>query len=297
MIRGVLIGIDFSETSEAALQWGLAIARAHGAEVALVHALRLPSLVTPYVPMPPDLDVELERKALERLAEIERRAGGDGTRVSSAIRHDEPAAALRDAALEGKADLVVIGTRGHSRLEHLLLGSVAERVISTAPVPVLAVHPEDFDRHRPLRRVLVPTDFSEEAHRSARVALDLIGARGKGELILVHAYHIPIEYSAYGVLPTNWNFMEEASRAAGTELDKWAAELSASGWKVTTEVAEGPAASVIERLAKEREVDLIAMGTHGRGVLRELVLGSVAKRVVHRAPCPVLTVRRQQQKH
>ncbi len=129
------------------------------------------------------------------------------------------------------------------------------------------------------------------------MALDLIGARGKGELILVHAYHIPVEYSAYGVLPTNWNFMEEASRAAGTELDKWATELSASGWKVTTEVAEGPPASVIERLAKEREVDLIAMGTHGRGVLRELVLGSVAKRVVHRAPCPVLTVRRQQQKH
>ena len=71
------------------------------------------------------------------------------------------------------------------------------------------------------------------------------------------------------------------------------AELSASGWKVTTEAAEGPPATVIERLAKEREVDLIAMGTHGRSGLRELVLGSVAKRVVQRAPCPVLTVRRQ----
>jgi nucleotide-binding universal stress UspA family protein len=293
MIQRVLIGTDFSETSDAALQWGVEISRAHGAAVMLVHALRLPSFVTPYVPVPPDIDVELERKALDRLTEIERRVADGGTKVTTAIRHDDPASALRDAALEGNADLVVVGTRGHSRLEHLLLGSVAERVISIVPVPVLAVHPEDFDRHRPLRRVLVPTDFSAEARRSAQVALDLIGARGKGELILVHAYHMPIEYAAYGTLPVNWNFVEEASRAAKSELGKWATELSASGWKVTTETAEGPPALVIERLAKEREVDLIAMGTHGRSGLRELVLGSVAKRVVQHAPCPVLTVRRQ----
>ena len=94
-----------------------------------MHALRLPSFATPYVPIPPEIDLELERKALDRLAEIERRLGAAGFKVRTEIRHDEPASALRDAALEGKADLVVIGTRGLSRLEHLLLGSVAERVI------------------------------------------------------------------------------------------------------------------------------------------------------------------------
>jgi nucleotide-binding universal stress UspA family protein len=294
MIRQVLIGTDFSETSEGALRWGLDIARAHGAGVALVHALRLPSLATPYVPIPPDIDVELERKAIDRLAEIARRLSNGGLEIDTEIRHDEPAAALRDAATERNADLMVIGTRGQSRLEHLLLGSVAERVIAVSPVPVLSVHFEDFDRHRPLRRILVPTDFSDEARRAAGVALDLIGARGKGELILVHAYHMPVEYSAYGALPTNWNFVEEAKSASERELDKWARELSASGWTVTSEVAEGPAASVVDRLARERDVDLIAMGTHGRGALRELVMGSVAKHVVHRAPCPVLTVRRRE---
>jgi nucleotide-binding universal stress UspA family protein len=293
MIRNVLIGIDFSETSEGALRWGLDVARHHQAAAVLVHALRLPSMVTPYIPVPPDIDVELERKAVDRLAEIERRCAASGVAVTTEIRHDQPAAALRQAALEHHADLVVVGTRGLSRLEHLLLGSIAEQVIATAPAPVLAVHTEDFDRHRPLRRVLVPTDFSEEATRSARVALELIGARGKGELILAHAYHMPVEYAAYGALPVNWNFVEEAARAAESELTKWAKELSATGWKVTTEAAEGPAAYVIERLAREREVDLIAMGTHGRGGLRELVLGSVAKRVVQHSPCPVLTVRRR----
>lgn len=293
MIRRILVGTDFSENSEGALRWGLELARAHDAEVTLVHALRLPSLATPYVPIPPDIDVEIERKAIERLAEIQGSLEKAGSKIATEIRHDEPAVALRDAAIHWQADLVVLGTRGHSRLEHLLLGSVAERVISISPAPVLSVHPEDFDRHRPLRRILVPTDFSEEAHRSANVALDLIGARGKGELILAHAYHMPVEYSAYGALPTSWNFAEEAERSAKEALGKRARELSSSGWKVTTEVAEGPPAGVIVRLAAEHEADLIAMGTHGRSGLRELVLGSVAKHVVLRAPCPVLTVRRR----
>jgi nucleotide-binding universal stress UspA family protein len=293
MIRRVLVGTDFSETSEGALRWGVDLARAHDGEVKMLHALRLPSLATPYVPVPPEIDIELERKAVDRLAAIEGELRNAGSNISTEVRHDDPASALRDAATEWNADLLVIGTRGQSRLEHLLLGSVAERVISMSPVPVLSVHPEDYDRHRPLRKILVPTDFSDEARRSAEVALDLIGARVKGELILVHAYHIPVEYSAYGSLPTNWNFIEDASKASKNELDIWAGELSSSGWKVTTEVDEGPAASVIERVARDREVDLIAMGTHGRGALRELVLGSVAKRVIHSAPCPVLTVRRR----
>ena len=55
MIRRVLVGTDFSETSEGALRWGVDLARAHDGEVRLLHALRLPSLATPYVPVPPEI--------------------------------------------------------------------------------------------------------------------------------------------------------------------------------------------------------------------------------------------------
>lgn len=294
MIRRVLVATDFSETSEGALRWGADIARAHDAELLLLHGLRLPSLATPYVPIPPEIDLELEQKANERLAELTTQLAEAGLKVTSEIRHDEPASAIRDATLQWKADLVVIGTRGLSGLEHLLLGSVAERVITVSPSPVLSVHHDDYDRHRPLRKILVPTDFSDEARRSAEVALELIGSRTKGELILVHAYHIPVEYSAYGSLPTTWDFLSDMSSAARAELEKWAAQLSASGWKVTTAVEEGTPASVIQRLAQERDVDLVAMGTHGRGGLGGFLLGSIARRVVQHAPCPVLTVRRHE---
>ena len=295
MIRNVLVATDFSETSEGGLRWGAEIARAQHAKLILVHALRLPSIATPYVPVPPDLDLELEQQVTARLAEIATRLADAGFQLETDIRHDDPAVAIRDAALHWQADLAVIGTRGLSGLEHLILGSVAERVISIAPCPVLSVHPGDYDRHRPLRKILVPTDFSDEARRSAELVLDLIAERAKGELILLHAYHVPVEYSAYGALPTSWSFFDQVPRTAKTELDKWASHLSSSGWKVTTQIAEGTPASVIVRLAKELDVDLVAMGTHGRSGLKAFMLGSVARRVVQHAPCPVLTVRRHDQ--
>jgi nucleotide-binding universal stress UspA family protein len=292
MIRKILVATDFSETSEGALRWGLELAREHGAEVRLLHALRLPSPSTPLVPIPPDLHLDLQQKAVSRLEQIETKLRQEGHRCSTEVRHEQPADAVRLASNEWGADLVVIGTRGMSRLEHLLLGSVAERIVTSSPCPVLAVHPDDYDQHRALRRILVPTDFSEEARRAAESALELVSGAQKGELVLVHSYHVPVEYSAYGALPVSAQFLTSIADAARVELDKWAGELRGRGWTVTTALEEGPPSSVIQRLAADRAVDLIAMGTHGRGGFAELVLGSNAKRVLQHAPCPVLVVRR-----
>jgi nucleotide-binding universal stress UspA family protein len=294
MIRRVLIATDFSETSEGAVKWAVEIAREHEAEVRLLHALRVPSLSTPLVPIPPDLDLDLQQKATARLAEIEVKLRDSGRPVSSEVRQEEPARAIAAGAQEWPADLLVMGTHGSTGLEHLLLGSVAERVIAIAPCPVLAVHPGDYDRHRALRRILVPTDFSDEARRAAETALELVGARVKGELVLLHAYHMPVEYTAYGALPTSVRFLDDIAEASKAELAKWATDLTRRGWQVTATVEEGAPAGVIQRVAEERQVDLVAMGTHGRGGWKGVVLGSIAKRVVQHAPCPVLTVRRRE---
>jgi nucleotide-binding universal stress UspA family protein len=289
----ILVATDFSETSEAALRWAVAIAQAHRAEVRLVHALRLPSHVTPYVPPPPDLDQELQRQVNARLAEIASTVVEADLEVSTDLRYEQASNGIREAAEEWGADLLVIGTKGLSGFEHLLLGSTAERVISIAPCPVLSVHPGDFDSHRNPRKVLVPTDFSDEAKRSASAALDLLGPVEGGELLLVSAYQLPMEYTAYGSLPTAWDYLQEVADASRRELEQWAESLDGRGWEVRSEVAEGPPTAVVRRLAEDQGVDLIAMGTHGRGGLSSLVLGSNAKKVVQHAPCPVLTVRRE----
>lgn len=291
MIRKILVATDFSETSEGAVKWAGEISQAHDAELRVLHGLRLASHITPYVPPPPDLDQELQRQVAARLEETAEALRKLDREVSVRLRNEVPSEAIRAEAEDWGADLVVMGTKGLSGVEHLLLGSTAERVIGLAPCPVLSVHPGDFDRHRPLRKILVPTDFSDEARQSAEAAVELLGDRQQGELILVHAYHMPVEYTAYGAVPTTWDFMKEIADSAEKELQSWAGELTGRGWAVSTRVSEGPPSVVIQRLAEEEGVDLIAMGTHGRGGLASFLLGSNSRKVVQHAPCPVLTVR------
>ncbi len=151
-----------------------------------------------------------------RSARRDRSAGSpaDGFKVKTEIRHDEPASALRDAAVEGKA------RPGRDRN--------ARAVAARAPAAGLGRRARDLDlagarARRCIPRTSIatgrcagcwcPTDFSEEALRSAQVALDLLGARGKGELILVHAYHMPVEYSAYGTLAHRLELRSRRRRA------------------------------------------------------------------------------------
>lgn len=289
----ILVATDFSETSDGAVRWAVEIGKAHNAEVRIVHSLRLPSLVTPYLPPPPDLDQELQRQVAARLEETAGDVAKQGIEVSTDLRYAVASEGIRQAIEDWSPDLLVIGTKGLSGIEHLLLGSTAERVIGLAECPVLSVHPGDFDRHRRPRKVLVPTDFSDEARHSAEAAIELLGRVEGGELILVSAYQLPLEYTAYGAVPTAWDYLEEVAAAARKHLEEWAQTFTGKGWKVSTEVAEGTPTAVIQTLAEQHEVDLIAMGTHGRGAISSLVLGSNAKKVVQHAPCPVLTVRRK----
>ncbi len=158
---------------------------------------------------------------------------------------------------------------------------------------MLAVHPDDLGRHRPIRTILVPTDFSEDAGNAIRTAHQLLAPLEQdARLILIHAFNLPIEYTAYGTIPTSFNYLQDAGLEAERLLQEAADGLAREGLTVETVAREGDPAMVIVEEAQARGADLIAMGTHGHGVLRHLLLGSTAERVVQHANCPVMTVRR-----
>ena len=143
-----------------------------------------------------------------------------------------------------------------------------------------------------LKQVLVPTDFSETSDSALRYAKAFAGAFG-GTLHVVHVieepYGQPWAVEAYGfslsALQDEW-IKDAQGRLASILTEEERKTLKA----VTTTVLGHPVMEIL-RYAKENAIDLIVMGTHGRGPLGHVVLGSVAERVVRKAPCPVLTVR------
>jgi nucleotide-binding universal stress UspA family protein len=294
-IRSVLVATDFSPTARAGVDWAMEIARDHGARIRLVHGLLLANRMTDYVPAPPDFTEALQSAAAARLEEVCDLVRQAGIEVSSDLRLGLPSQAILEAAREDGADLLVIGTRGLTGVSHLLLGSTAERVVQHADCPVLSVHPGDHEQHRRIRTVLVPTDFSRDAESATAAAMQLLGDDIEGaRIVLLNAYHLPFEYTAYGTIPTSVDYTRDVEGVAQERLASIAAKLGADGLQVETRAIEGYPPEVIVDEAERSGVDLIAMGTHGRTGLAHLFLGSTAERVVQSADCPVLTVRRRQ---
>jgi nucleotide-binding universal stress UspA family protein len=140
-IRTIVAAVDFSPHSEPVVDAAVTLAKQFGAKIRLVHAYDVPiPLVSPYeVAIPEPYLEETRRMAAEKLAALVARVAAQGVAVDSQLGEVPAAPAIVRAAEEAKADLVVIGTRGHTGLKHLLLGSVAERTVRLAPCPVLTV--------------------------------------------------------------------------------------------------------------------------------------------------------------
>jgi nucleotide-binding universal stress UspA family protein len=140
-IRRILIPLDFSHHAEAILEWGAHLAKEHGSQVILVHAYHLPvefqQLEGAY--LPPDFWTNVKTEAQQVLERHAERLRSQGLTVETVVREGYPATVIQEEAEEQRADLIVIGTRGLSGLKHLLLGSVAERVVQKSPCPVLTV--------------------------------------------------------------------------------------------------------------------------------------------------------------
>jgi universal stress protein A len=143
-IQTILVPLDFSVHSDHALDVAIEWARALGAErIALIHVhqpLHIPTPMPGSGPTAPELEARILEDAQRAIAERKPRVEQAGLAVEGEVAMGDPSAEICRAAAERKADLIVMGTRGHTGFAHLLLGSVAERTLGGAPCPVLTVH-------------------------------------------------------------------------------------------------------------------------------------------------------------
>jgi nucleotide-binding universal stress UspA family protein len=287
-IKKILVPTDFSEHAERAVAQATALAKPFGASLHLLHVVQLPML--PANPEAPPIPItfwqELRTNARARLVPIQKQIESQGVRCEMEVVEDIPGFAIAAAAERTHADLIVMGSRGLTGLKHVLLGSVAERTVRSAPCPVLTVKGGELR----LRTIAVPMDFSPAAQQALEAAKSLAKTAGPAHLVLVHAYYVPVELEQYLVSHGD-PFFERLSKGVTKDLEAILTGLSDAGISAEYVARPGVPETVILEVVKEKKADLIAMGTHGRRGLKHLLLGSVAEHVVRTSDVPVLTVR------
>jgi nucleotide-binding universal stress UspA family protein len=144
-IKHILCPVDFSETSEHSLRYAIDLASRLGATVELVHVYQLPTYALPdgAILARPDFVANLTTELQKQLDELIRRYSGHGVELRGRVVEGMAFAEIDRVAEEGGASLIVMGTHGRTGMKHLLLGSVAERVVRTSKVPVLTVRKPD----------------------------------------------------------------------------------------------------------------------------------------------------------
>ncbi len=144
-LKNILVATDFSEPADAALTYGRALAGAFDATLHVLHVIEDVYLSAYgsefYVPVDPSLQAEINEAARKQLEALVVDSDGSGPPTRTALRISNTAATtIIEFARDEHIDLIVMGTRGRRGVAHLLLGSVAERVVRSAPCPVLTVH-------------------------------------------------------------------------------------------------------------------------------------------------------------
>src|SRR5215831_7488479 len=280
-VKKIMVPVDFSEPSKKAVNYGLSLASEFQARLVLAH-------ITPFDPVsytkakaqllgliPPDYRDRLDFEIIVKAGDIR--------------------AELLAMVEEGEIDFVVMGSRGRSYFERVLLGSVTERLLRKLHVPILTVshlNPEK-EIHEPgtvpLRRIVYATDLTEGSEVGLEFSVRL--ARGlDAHLTVVHAVHAD-DVAFYGLetafLP---DYASEARAQAAERMSRMVSLVSDGGVPISTVLADGVPYEAINNVAEKDNADLIVINLQGKGRLERALLGTTAERVIRTATVPVLSL-------
>jgi nucleotide-binding universal stress UspA family protein len=283
----VVIGVDWSDQAFAALVQTFQLY--HPIDVTLVHGVDLGILEHPFMAQAGNVQgyddfrhamVDSGRQLLERAAAM---VPAEIASIRKVNEIGSPAQLILDSAKNLSADLVVVGVRGRSRLSEVVLGSVSHRVLLHGTRPTLIVR----GAARKVHRVLVAVEDRDDADQIAKWLTQHPFA-DPTELCVLHAL-VPIGVNdPYDALGTE-TWWEGAERYADELVKSTAGKLLNPHYTVSTKVATGDPAALIEQEAKA--MDLVVVTSHGRKGISRFLLGSVSHTVVHHVTCPVLVLR------
>ncbi|HYO59372.1 universal stress protein [Archangium sp.] len=288
----VLVGMDFSPPSEAAVAWVRKLRTLGNCEVVAAHHywgadahVRYGVPLSPESEVTPEVEEALRRDLTARLGDM---PGSGAVWVHLDPGLGRPADSLVALARKEEADLIVVGTHQRTGASKWWYGSVSQRIVHESPVSVLCVPaiavsaltiPE-------VRRVLAPTDLSDVGISAIRHAYSLVPAGGT-----VYLLHV---LEPLGVPQTAPVHTPEQERLAEVLRGLIPPEAAVRGISTRVEVVHGRKISeAINQAAERLSCDVICLATHGRSGLSKALVGSVAQEVLQGSSKPVLLVRPQ----
>jgi nucleotide-binding universal stress UspA family protein len=284
-ISKILVTTDFSEVSDRALEYALALARRYDARIYLAHVIT------------PDPFQFAEPQLAQATYEKVRQAAEEGVTdilISGKLRgvpHEvlmeegNVWLTLEQMIAKHEIDLVVTGTHGRGKVQKLLIGSIAEEIFRKADCAVLTVGPavpNEQKKEVELNHILFATDFGPGAEKAAAYAFSL-AQEHNATLTLLHVIESATAYTEESVAR-----MREINVV---RLQKLLPEGSENWCKPEFRATFGAAVEEILNVARDSKADLIVMGAKARNTLAGHAPMTVAYNVVSKATCPVLTVR------
>jgi nucleotide-binding universal stress UspA family protein len=289
-IKQILVPTDFSENAQHAVDYATELAKKCSAKLHLLHTPVVPTYLLmdlSYSPGP-EAVTRILNDAQEALDRQARSLAGSGVEHFAVIREGTIHEVIRDYAKEHDVDLVVVGTHGRSGVSKLMYGSVTERVIKTVHTPIIVIPPVGGKLPG---SIVIAYDFSGPSKRAAEIA-HAIHDVFHGPLHMVHCYlDVWGEYTDRGAVVGEAAEKRREALHLGLEemLQAEAKELfSTEAQGVQTHLVTGDPAEELLKVAEEAGATLICAGTTGKSGIERLLIGSVARRLLHDSKVPLL---------
>ncbi|MFW5923987.1 MAG: universal stress protein [archaeon] len=283
MFDDILVPTDGSEDAERALEHAIVVAKAFDATVHGIYVLN----VTYVADFEGGVESESVVTALEREGEsalevVESRCEESGVDVTTELLEGRPSYRISEYAADHGIDLVTMGTHGRSGVSRLLLGSVTESVVRRSKRPVLTIPSDAPAPDESYDDVLVASDGSTDAKHAVETAVGI----ASGFDAKIHGVYV-----VDGTFTRN-QMIDDILEAEGRKaMDDVASKAGTAGLDSTTTILEGVPHEELLEYGSDHDVDLIVVGSHGKGAIERTFLGSVSERTIRTANRPVLVTR------
>lgn len=282
----IVVGLDNSEYSEAALIESSHWVKKHGGKLNIVHAVYFDHEEFGYAPSILEQRLKAGTGRCEDIVKKYRKEFGID--MDYVVREGEAHSVIVHEAEEHKADLIAMGTYGRKGLKRIIMGSVTAGVILDSPCDVLVVRKPCEKCTGTYDSILLPYDGSELSKKALKKTLEL--KKGDPNVMITLLYVIPRYEEMLGFFKTN-TIEEKLYNEAGKIVLEGENLAYADGHTISTIVEQGAPSDKVCEIAKGLGVDLIVMGSHGWRGVNKAILGSTTERVIAHSPVPVLIVR------